>query len=304
MAGTCLLIKTDAGGRHEQIIGYSLTTPLELPDSEKRLIIMGSQWSEYATRAPQEDRAEAIATVLGIPVLAIDMPGQSPESSGLTYVQKQGIKRGDFSVLGQSLWDTASLAVSRERKKSLLEHEVILLGMSQASSIVSSMLATAPEKVAISDVVNWNGPAIANSGDRSARGLLRDFVVDGPKDDKLYKDRNPGWAYREGPLELARVLRRPRGHILSFLGLARANDAKTLAACLTGEKGFNGRIHIVHSALDTVSAARDNEAAARLLKGLPGTDVRWAPLPGEHHAVLNHLPAIAAVMQQVVRLEY
>lgn len=186
MVGTCLLTETDPGGRHEQIIGYSLTTPLELPDSERRLIIMGSQWSEYATRAPQEDRAEAMATVLGIPVLAIDMPGQSPESSGLTYVQKQGIKRGDFSALGRSLWETAGSAVFRERKKSLLEYEIILLGMSQASSIDSAMAVTAPEKVAISDVVSWNGPAIANNGNRLARGLLRDFVVDGPKDDKLY----------------------------------------------------------------------------------------------------------------------
>lgn len=87
------------------------------------------------------------------------------------------------------------------------------------------------------------------------------------------------------------------------LGLARANDAETLATTLTEER-FDGRIHVVHSALDTVSAARDNEAAVRLLKVLPGADVRWAPLSGEYHAILNHLPAIAAVMQRVVRLEY
>lgn len=283
-----------------QRVGYSYTQPLGMAGLEKQLIIMPSQWSEYAQRQPQLDREASITAATNVPTLALDMPGQSPNSTNPTASQRRGLKHGNWNGLSESLWGVALRAL-REQGEDLEQKEVVLFGMSQGGTIAASMAASKPEAIKVSDVVLWNSPSVYDATRRDWQQLRRQMALYGGKDNNYYLGLNPEWAYKEGPKDAVRWFKHPINHFHSApKAIGSANDSVTLFKPLTDGRLPDVTVHLVHSALDRISDAADNIEAQDYLERIKGVNIRRLEQLGDYHAILNSLGAIAVVGTKVL----
>lgn len=291
-------------------VGYSATIP-EGPQPHAKsgqIVLMTSSWSEFSGRGPQLDRQRAISATLGIPVIAVDMLGQSPNSSSLKGDLRKSVASGDFASVSRLLWETANFA-SRYHGLNLSDKEVIVFGMSQGATLAGAMLEAAPEGQGISDVVLWNTPSFTSESQRSWRSLGRAFLRSGTDFD-YYAGLNPEWAYKEGPKDAVRFVRHGRGLLFAPVkGMARARTDEGIFTALSRRAPDMGvaslpRIHVINGSEDVVSLADSNEIAVDFLVGHTSAEVRHAVQRGEYHGVTNLLGAVASVAADVVNAKY
>lgn len=282
-----------------QDIGFSYAKPYHRRNGMPK-ILFTMQWSEYASREPQKDRARSVAHIVGADVLSLDMPGQSPNSDGTTRLQKEGLRKGDYSEIAKALWCVAEKVFESE-DEDIAKSEIILAGPSQGGAIASAMAANKPTDVEISDVVLINSASVANYDDRSWQALGINFLQAGT-DQKYYHESNPGWAYRESAKDFLRIAANPRGHLfLPIKALARSRDWETLFDTLRRRELGEARIHLVHSELDIVSRVEDNLQAAEYLSRHAFGGVRRRELAGEYHGITGHLGSLATIFTEVVK---
>lgn len=294
--------KDDAGCR--QKIGTSLALPNHPNVASKSMVILLCQWSEYSERMPQVDRLTAISADTRIPVLSLDMPGQSPNSSGLSRRQREALGKGDYTPLASALWNAAKF-VAETRSIDLCDKEVILVGPSQGGPQAAAMAAIAPEGMVLSDVVLWNSPSVYNLPRRDSVGLASDFLLHGSKDMQYYSTLNPEWAYQESAKDGLRIVRHPISHgVTALRGMAHASDSTLLYNPLQSGD-LEARIHIIHSSEDAVSLACSNQAAEEYLNRTRARgNIRRVELEGEYHAITNYIGAVAVAVKGVVDAKY
>lgn len=285
-----------------QRIGYTLTEPIG-PVRNNTLVVMPSQWSEYADRGPQRDRQASVVAPTSVPTLALDMPGQSPNSDQLTSEQRKALKQGDWTVLGTHLWEAAEVALA-QHGIDIHDKEIVLFGMSQGGPISSGMAAVKPELVTVSDIVLWNSPSPFNIRKRDALALGYDMALFAGKDLSYYANLNPDWAYRETPADGKRILRHPYNHFyLAPKAIAASTDSAVLYDPIREGRLPDVRVHFFHASEDRVSAAINNEEAELLLRRVTSEVVRREQ-QGEYHSITNYMGAVAAVASDVLLLTH
>jgi hypothetical protein len=304
--GSYVQTSMDQNGRHEQKTGFTLVTPAGYEDKAGPLFVMTCSWSEYSAREPQLDRQRAIAGFTGVPVISVDMPGQSPNSSPLTPEQRGAVAHGNFGLLADRLWNTVEYGAKRGGID-LSNKELVVFGMSQGATLAAAMYEAQPQTTTISDVVLWNTPSFTSPQMRSSLKLAKDFLRFGGTDFSYYADLNPVWAYREGLADSARFVQHLGGLVFAPIsGMAHAKTDNALFETIArrSSEAEQPRIHIVHAGNDNVSPDWSNELAEGNLEVVHPGEVRRVQQDGEYHGVTNCLAAVAMVADEVVEARY
>lgn len=293
-------------------LGYVVTQPKH-PLPNRALFVLLSPWSEYASRQPQLDRAASIASTTRNSVIAVDMLGQSPNSSKLKGIRRQEVAKGNYQTVATDTWLAAECA-AKETGIDLKDKELIIIGPSQGATLAGAMYATKPEWLTVSDVVLWNSPSFTSPFERSDIRLGRTFASKGDIDFKYYAGLNPDWAYRETPKDMLRWAGMLSGILWApIAGMAGAQTDHVMREALQKQRNINPgitlpRTYIVHAEEDPISPSYSNVNATRqIARAYPypiGHEVRRIPQHGEYHAITNHLGSVAATAQLVVTAEY
>ena len=150
--------------RDNQILGARIHRP-EVNRSPGEIIIDDSAWGVNSSTAFDVVRTSQLAKESGLLTIAIETPGMSPYSGPLTPSQIEGLKKGDWSLLGRAQWEIITKALQHEGLTFSDDQPLTVhyAGYSMAASTLIGVLANAPDWTRTGHFIAWENVALSGS---------------------------------------------------------------------------------------------------------------------------------------------
>jgi hypothetical protein len=287
-----------------QKIGLRTFLPEILKD-ENTILIDPIAFSVHASKPRDVQRSSILSEETGLVTVALEMPGMGPGSSELTNAQKNALKQGDWSVLGDAQWDAIREALELQGIV-LANKKVHFNGFSMGVSSMIGLIESAPEDVEIGNVIAWEGVAWKPRGKitqyLNIGGLALRMIASGGKLSTYQKKLAPPVpdslrsALKQESEAKQNYKNKIASWILPVVAMAKGMDAEKLTNALGQRQGEDTVVFIWNGEKSTMSRNRANKFAASVIR-LSGVIVHEESDEDGRHGVedglYNSIPRIA-----------
>lgn len=256
-----------------QNIGLRTYIPSDIKDASS-ILIDPIAFSVHASKPRDVMRSSILAEETGLVTVGLEMPGMGPGSSELTTEQKNALKNGDWSVLGEAQWSAVKTALE-ERGIDLADKQIHFSGFSMGVSSMIGMVESAPDNIELGKIVAWEGVAWKPRGRvgqyLNIGGLVARMMVSGGKlstYQKKLSPKIPDALKKELAIE-AGTKKRYRNKIASWLlpvvAMAKGKDAEKLGNALARKKSAKTEVFIWNGEKSSMSSTKANKLAAAII---------------------------------------